>query len=150
MVTYFKYALNVAAAAKKRQILKCGRLSFKVSTQDQRHQFSVRLYVKYGRHIHCCYGVAWLPEKCFAWQYDVTAELNFDLLDRKCQRSSFILSDICVISQCGFRKCVMFGHSDLWTPNPNRFTLESKRNKIPSRCFTWPENIMYKNKKHHI
>lgn len=102
-------------------------------------QFSIIPNVKYDLNPSFCSWVMVFNNGVSAEHHDVTVKMTIDLYDVKCQH---VITLSCQTLVWGFvvisvwilklqRKCVLWGHRDLWPPESGQFILESKGMIVP-------------------
>lgn len=102
-------------------------------------QFSIIPNVKYDLNPSFCSWVMVFNNGVSAEHHDVTVKMTLDLYDVKCQH---VITLSCQTLVWGFvvisvwilklqRKCVLWGHRDLWPPESGQFILESKGMIVP-------------------
>lgn len=102
-------------------------------------QFSIIPDVKYDLNPSFCSWVMVFNNGVSAEHHDVTVKMTIDLYDVKCQH---VITLSCQTLVWGFvvisvwilklqRKCVLWGHRDLWPPESGQFILESKGMIVP-------------------
>lgn len=102
-------------------------------------QFSIIPDVKYDLNPSFCSWVMVFNNGVSAEHHDVTVKVTIDLYDVKCQH---VITLSCQTLVWGFvvisvwilklqRKCVLWGHRDLWPPESGQFILESKGMIVP-------------------
>lgn len=102
-------------------------------------QFSIIPDVKYDLNPSFCSWVMVFNNGVSAEHYDVTVKMTIDLYDVKCKH---VITLSCQTLVWGFvvisvwilklqRKCVLWGHRDLWPPESDQFILESKGMFVP-------------------
>lgn len=102
-------------------------------------QFSIIPNVKYDLNPSFCSWVMVFNNGVSAEHHDVTVKMTIDLYDVKCQH---VITLSCQTLVWGFvvisvwilklqRKCVLWGHRDLWPPESDQFILESKGMLVP-------------------
>lgn len=102
-------------------------------------QFSIIPNVRYDLNPSFCSWVMVFNNGVSAEHHDVTVKMTIDLYDVKCQH---VITLSCQTLVWGFvvisvwilklqRKCVLWGHRDLWPPESGQFILESKGMIVP-------------------